>query len=74
MLDKLGYDAANGDIPVMVGDHANDINAARSANTHAIAVAFEVDATKAKSLNADAVVTDYRDLLTAIKEITSLPA
>ena len=66
VLDKLGYDANKGDIAVMVGDHANDINAARDANTYAIAVAFEISPDHAHTLNADAVVTDYCDLMTAI--------
>ena len=69
VLDKLGYNAANGDIAVMVGDHANDINAARDANIHAIAVAFEVSADRAYTLNADAVVTDYTNLVRAIDHI-----
>ncbi|MBX2831547.1 MAG: HAD-IA family hydrolase [Rhodospirillales bacterium] len=71
VLDQLGFDANNGDTTIMVGDHANDVNAARDAgNIVPIAVAFEVDATKANSLNADAVVTDYADLPSAIKVIT----
>ncbi|HBU96728.1 HAD-IA family hydrolase [Thalassospira lucentensis] len=69
VLGKLGYNAANGDIAVMVGDHANDINAARDAGTHAIAVAFEVSADRANTLNADAVVTDYTNLVRAINDI-----
>jgi len=74
VLDQLGYDAANGDIAVMVGNHANDVNAARDARTHAIAVAFDVDATRANSLGADAVVTDYLDLSAAVKNITQQTA
>lgn len=69
VLDKLGYAPANDDIAVMVGDHANDINAARDANTHAIAVAFEVAPDRANALNADAVVTDYLNLIGAIDDI-----
>lgn len=53
----------------MVGDHANDVNAARAANIHAIAVAMEVDETRAKSLGADVVVTGYADLVSAINGI-----
>ena len=51
---------------------ANDVNAARAADIHAIAVAFEVDATRANSLSADAVVTAYENLPSSIKAITGL--
>ncbi len=68
-LDKMGYDAAKGDDAVMVGDHANDINAARAINIAAIAVAFEVDDTKARSLGADAVLTRFSQLPDALKKI-----
>ncbi|MCC9625620.1 HAD-IA family hydrolase [Thalassospira sp. MA62] len=69
VLDQLGFAADNGDVAIMVGDHANDINAARAAHMHAIAVAFEVDDTKAKSLGADAVVTEFSKLRDAIAGI-----
>ncbi|WP_417815826.1 HAD family hydrolase [Thalassospira alkalitolerans] len=68
-LDQIGYDRVNGDIAVMVGDHANDINAARDFGISAIAVAFEVDATRAKNLGADAVVTAFETLPDAIEKI-----
>lgn len=68
-LDKMGYDAAKGDNAVMVGDHANDINAARAINIAAIAVAFEVDDTKARNLGADAVLTRFSQLSDALKKI-----
>ncbi|OKH87098.1 HAD-IA family hydrolase [Thalassospira sp. TSL5-1] len=68
-LNKMGYDAARGDYAVMVGDHANDINAARAINIAAIAVAFEVDDSKAHSLGADAVLTRFSQLPDALKEI-----
>ncbi|WP_412558441.1 HAD-IA family hydrolase [Thalassospira sp. MIT1370] len=71
VLDKLGFDRSS-DTAIMVGDHANDVNAARAADIHAIAVAFEVDATRANSLSADAVVTAYENLPSAIKSITGL--
>lgn len=68
VLEKLGFDR-NADTAIMVGDHANDVNAARAAGIHAIAVAMEVDDTRAKSLSADAVVTSYDDLASAINGI-----
>lgn len=68
-LDKMGYNAARGDFAVMVGDHANDINAARAINIAAIAVAFEVDDSKARSLGADAVLTRFSQLPDALKKI-----
>ncbi|RCK53651.1 phosphoglycolate phosphatase [Thalassospira profundimaris] len=68
-LDKMGYNAARGDFAVMVGDHANDINAARAINIAAIAVAFEVDDSKAHSLGADAVLTRFSQLPDALKKI-----
>lgn len=71
VLDQLGHTPDTGDIAVMVGDHANDVNAARDAGIQAIAVAFEVDATRANALGADAVVTAYADLPPAL---LALPA
>lgn len=68
VLKKLGFDQTT-DTAIMVGDHANDVNAARAAGIHAIAVAMEVDDARAKSLSADAVVTDYADLGSAINGI-----
>jgi len=53
----------------MVGEHANDVDAARAAGITAIAVAFEVDAARAHSLGADAVVTDFATLPAALTAI-----
>lgn len=61
VLGKLGFNKA-ADTAIMVGDHANDVNAARAAGIKAIAVAMEVDDTRARSLGADAVVTAYLNL------------
>jgi phosphoglycolate phosphatase len=61
-LAQMGYDAGADDIAVMVGDHANDVVAAREAGIAAIAVAFETSDVRARSLNADAVVTDFTNL------------
>ena len=72
VLGQLGFDKST-DTAIMVGDHANDVNAARAAGIHAIAVAMEVDDTRAKSLGADAVVTGYADLLSAINGIPDRP-
>jgi phosphoglycolate phosphatase len=58
VLAQLGFDR-NTDTAIMVGDHANDVDAARDAGINAIAVAMEVDAKRARSLGADTVVTDY---------------
>ncbi len=73
-LDKAGYDRARGDIAIMVGDHGNDVNAARDFGIPAIAVAFEVDDTRAKSLGADAVVTAFETLPHMIGKIAKQPA
>lgn len=61
VLGKLGFDKTS-DTAIMVGDHANDVNAAHAAGIKAIAVAMEVDDTRARSLGADAVVTAYLNL------------
>jgi phosphoglycolate phosphatase len=58
----MGYQPAQADLAVMVGDHANDVAAARAAGIAAIAVALEVDDSRARSLGADAVVRDFSTL------------
>lgn len=68
VLNQLGFDKS-ADTAIMVGDHANDVNAARAAGIHAIAVAMEVDDARANSLGADAVVTAYQDMPTAIRKV-----
>lgn len=68
-LARLGYDAVRGDHAVMVGDHANDVLAARGCGITAIAVAFETDPTRARSLGADAVVTDFRTLPAVLEQL-----
>ncbi|KJE36375.1 phosphoglycolate phosphatase [Thalassospira sp. HJ] len=68
VLERLGFDKS-ADTAIMVGDHANDVNAARAAGIHAIAVAMEVDDARANSLGADAVVTAYQDMPEAIHKI-----
>ena len=73
-LDQAGYDRARGDIAIMVGDHANDVNAARNFGIPAIAVAFEVDDTRAKNLAADGVVTAFENLPDAIGKIVKQAA
>lgn len=68
-LAQMGLAAQQPTAGVMVGDHANDVDAARGAGLAAIAVALEVDAARARSLGADAVVTDFRDLPGALQLI-----
>ncbi|KZB70422.1 MULTISPECIES: HAD family hydrolase [Thalassospira] len=68
VLGQLGFDKST-DTAIMVGDHANDVNAARAAGIHVIAVAMEIDDTRANTLGADAVATAYQDLPAAIRAI-----
>ena len=68
-LEGMGYKRDADDTAVMVGDHANDINAARAIGIAAIAVAFEVDDAKARTLGADAVLTRFAQLLDALEKI-----
>ncbi|MES2623680.1 MAG: HAD-IA family hydrolase [Pseudomonadota bacterium] len=58
-LELMGYQGTEDEVAVMVGDHANDVDAARAFGIHAIAVAFEVSDARAQTLGADAVVTDF---------------
>lgn len=55
----------------MVGDHANDVDAARAAGIYVIGVAMEVDDTRAQSLGADGLTTDYLQLQNTITGITA---
>lgn len=71
VLDKLGFNKTS-DTAIMVGDHANDVNAARAVRIKAIAVAMEVDSARANSLGADAVVTQYSDLHDAVMGIIAV--
>ncbi|OSQ35839.1 HAD-IA family hydrolase [Thalassospira mesophila] len=68
-LDGMGYNRDAGDYAVMIGDHANDVNAARAIGIAAIAVAFEVDDAKARTLGADAVLTRFAQLPDALNKI-----
>lgn len=68
-LEQMGFQT--GDRAVMVGDHANDVNAARAAGLTAIAVALEVDPARANSLGADAVVTDFTELPAVLARLFS---
>lgn len=70
VLDQLGFDKST-DTAIMVGDHANDVDAARAADIHAIAVAMEVDDGRARSLGADAVVANYQDIPAAINLVSA---
>ncbi|MDR0780915.1 MAG: HAD-IA family hydrolase [Pseudomonadales bacterium] len=71
-LAGLGFDAARGDRAVMVGDHANDIRAARGCGIVAIAVAFATDPARARGLGADALLTDFRDLPAALAQLLAV--
>lgn len=63
-LHLLGH---SGSAPaVMVGDHANDVLAARGAGLAAVAVALETDPARALALGADAVLTDFSALPAAL--------
>ncbi|MDP2700001.1 HAD family hydrolase [Thalassospira sp.] len=73
-LAAMGHNPASGDVAVMVGDHANDVDAARDAGIAAIAVAFEVEDARAKSLGADAVLTDFATLPAALAKLTQKAA
>ncbi|MFV1850345.1 MAG: HAD hydrolase-like protein [Thalassospira sp.] len=68
VLGELGFNKAS-DTAIMVGDHANDVNAAHAVGIKAIAVAMEVDDARARSLGADLTVVDYRKLLIAIQNL-----
>src|SRR5690606_35809438 len=70
-LAMMGDRPENVAIRVMVGDHANDVNAARDAGIAAIAVALDVDETYARSLGADALVTEFRALPAALAGLAS---
>lgn len=65
-LEQMGWQPGKGDIAVMVGDHANDVDAARELGIPAIAVAFETDATHARALGAAAVLTQFAELPSAL--------
>jgi phosphoglycolate phosphatase len=65
-LQQLGHQEHPAALTVMVGDHANDVDAARGAGLAAIAVAFEVDPARAHSLGADAVLTRFSALPAAL--------
>jgi len=58
-LERMGYQGSKNQFAVMVGDHANDVDAARAVGIHAIAVALEVSDARARTLGADEVVTDF---------------
>jgi phosphoglycolate phosphatase len=69
-LDRMGYHGSEREIAVMVGDHANDVDAARAVGIRAIAVALEVSDTYARTLGADAVVTDFTRLPAVLTDMT----
>lgn len=68
-LAAMDYCPEQGDVAVMVGDHANDVDAARAFGIPAIAVAFYTDAARASSLGAEALVTRVADLPATLERI-----
>jgi phosphoglycolate phosphatase len=68
-LHQLGHDGRESSLAVMVGDHANDVDAARGAGLAAVAVAFEVDPARARGLGADAVLTAFGELPGALQQL-----
>ncbi len=68
-LGHMGYEGNDDQLAVMVGDHANDIEAARGLGIHAVAVAFEVSDARARTLDADAVITDFTELPAVLRNI-----
>ena len=69
-LEHMGYQGTNNEVAVMVGDHANDVDAAHAIGIPAIAVALEVSNARANTLGAEAVVTDF----TALPELLAVIA
>lgn len=68
-LQQLRHEGKGARRAVMIGDHANDVDAARGAGIAAIAVAFETDPARARSLGADAVITDFRALPDTLEQL-----
>lgn len=54
---------------VMVGDSANDVNAARAAGMPVVAVTFGYTETPAHALGADRVIDHWRDLHAAVHDL-----
>jgi phosphoglycolate phosphatase len=61
-LDCMAYQGTKNEVAVMVGDHANDVDAAHAIGIPAIAVALDVSDLRARTLGAEAVVTDFAKL------------
>ncbi|HZN29498.1 MAG TPA: phosphoglycolate phosphatase [Xanthobacteraceae bacterium] len=62
----LGRAGARAERAVMVGDSANDVDMARAAGVPVVAVDFGYTETPASELNADLVISAFRDLPKAI--------
>ena len=67
-LEKLGKEPASA---VMVGDNANDVNAAKAANLPAIVCRFGYTQGPAENLKADLVIEHFDDLPEAFKKLPS---
>jgi len=79
-LEQLGADPAAPGLSVMVGDHANDVLAAREAGIPVILVAFMPGATPDEQLEADGYATTFSGLQTILEtmhgsdfSLTALP-
>jgi len=65
-LDKLGAEVGSA---VMVGDNANDVNAAKAANLPAIVCRFGYTQGPAESLGGDIVIEHFDDLPAAFEKL-----
>jgi len=65
-IDKLGADAHS---TVMIGDNANDINAAKAANLPAIVCRFGYTQGPAENLGGDVIIDHFNELPEAFKKL-----
>jgi phosphoglycolate phosphatase len=57
---------------MMVGDSANDVDAAKAAGAPVIAVSFGYTAVSASDLGADAVIDSFTDLVHVAQSLAAL--
>jgi phosphoglycolate phosphatase len=69
VLGTLTRMGARAEAAVMVGDSANDVEAARAAGVPVVAVDFGYSQTPAAKLNADRVISHWRELPKALAEL-----
>jgi phosphoglycolate phosphatase len=72
VLSTLTRMGAGADAAVMVGDSANDVIAARAAGVPVVAVDFGYSQTPAARLNADRVISHWRELPRVLAEMGPL--